>query len=248
MVIGDPLDSLGMEGEGSPLRPARWSTASRRPGLFSERAWVVPHHARKESVQDAVDEAAGAWSGRPDALLALEKRKDDQARLTFAKVRWQGRERNPYLLDFDPETEAFTFVKEEEGEERDYAVEVEEVLSGKTPMTSTEIAKEIGASRDKVEEILRSTPTASTRSPERPRRPSKAPERGPLVSCPTPEARRARQLFPRGCRDASDRCLASCSPRKGTRQTTSQHAPPTCQTFVLLLPRARRDAGGLDDD
>jgi hypothetical protein len=115
-------------------------------GLFTERAWLVPHHSRKESVRDAVDEAAGAWSGRPDAMLALEKRKDNQARLTFAKIRWQGRERGPYILDFDPGTETFTFVSEEEGEERDYAVESEEFLAANPLQTLQEIAAGIGAS------------------------------------------------------------------------------------------------------
>ena len=91
-------------------------------------------------------------------MLALEKRKENQARLTFAKVRWQGRERNPYILDFDPETETFSFVKEEEGEERDYAVEVEEFLEGKPPVTAREIKDAIGASREKVEEALQAHP------------------------------------------------------------------------------------------
>jgi RecA-family ATPase len=158
LVIGDPLDSLGMEGEGTPSETRAMVDRFKQAGLFSERAWFVPHHSRKESVQDAVDEAAGAWSGRPDAMLALEKRKENQARLAFAKVRWQGRERGAYLLDFDPDTETFTFVKEEEGEERDYVVDVEAFLEGKPPKTSREIATAISASRDKVEEALSAHP------------------------------------------------------------------------------------------
>jgi hypothetical protein len=62
------------------------------------------------------------------------------------------------LLDFNPETETFTFIKEEEGEERDYAVEVEDFLEDKAPKTSREIADAIGASRDKVEESLEAHP------------------------------------------------------------------------------------------
>jgi len=158
LLIGDPLDSLGMEGEGTPSETRAMVDRFKQAGLFSERAWLVPHHSRKESVQDAVDEAAGAWGGRPDAMLALEKRKDNQARLTFAKVRWQGRERGAYLLDFDPDTEMFTFIKEEEGEERDYVVDVETFLDGKSPKTSREIATAISASRDKVEEALNAHP------------------------------------------------------------------------------------------
>jgi hypothetical protein len=158
LIIGDPLDSLGMDGEGAPSETRAMVDRFKAAGLFSTRAWFLPHHGRKESVQDAIDEASGAWGGRPDAMLALEKRRENQARLVFAKVRWQGRERNPYILDFDPETETFSFVKEEEGEERDYAVEIEEFLEGKEPKTSREVADGISASRDKVEETLRAHP------------------------------------------------------------------------------------------
>jgi AAA domain len=158
LVIGDPLDSLGMDGEGSPSETRAMVDRFKAAGLFSARAWFLPHHGRKESVQDAIDEASGAWGGRPDAMLGLEKRKDNQARLSFAKVRWQARERGSYLLDFDPETESFTFVKEEEGEERDYAIEIEDHLTGRAPETAREIATEIGASREKVEEALEAHP------------------------------------------------------------------------------------------
>ena len=161
LVIGDPLDSLGMDGEGSPSETRAMVDRFKQAGLFTERAWLVPHHSRKELVRDAVDEAAGAWGGRPDAMLALEKRRENQARLSFAKIRWQGRERGPYLLDFDPETESFSFVKEEEGEERDYAVEIEELLAedpDQTPKTAKEIKKAIGASEDKVKETLEGHP------------------------------------------------------------------------------------------
>jgi hypothetical protein len=109
-------------------------------------------------VEDAVDEASGAWGGRPDAMLALEKKAGDQARLSFSKVRWQARERRPYLLDFDPETESFTFVTEEEAEERDYAVEAEEHLDETPHRTAKEIAAAIGASEDKVKEALEGHP------------------------------------------------------------------------------------------
>jgi hypothetical protein len=97
-------------------------------------------------VEDAVDEASGAWGGRPDAMLALEKKAGDQARLSFSKVRWQARERRPYLLDFDPETESFTFVKEEED------------LDETPHRTAKEIAAAIGASEDKVKEALEGHP------------------------------------------------------------------------------------------
>ena len=102
LVIGDPLDSLGMDGEGSPSETRAMVDRFKSAGLFTERAWLLPHHSRKESVDDAVDEASGAWGGRPDAMLALEKRSDNQARLSFSKVRWEARERKPYLLELRP--------------------------------------------------------------------------------------------------------------------------------------------------
>jgi AAA domain len=158
LVIGDPLDSLGMDGEGSPSETRAMVDRFKSAGLFTERAWLLPHHSRKESVDDAVDEASGAWGGRPDAMLALEKRSDNQARLSFSKVRWQARERRPYLLDFDPETESFTFVKEEEGEERDYVVEIEEYLDQQPNQTVPDIMAAISASKEKVREALEDHP------------------------------------------------------------------------------------------
>lgn len=158
LVVGDPLDSLGMDGEGSPSETRAMVDRFKAGGLFTERAWLLPHHSRKESVEDAVDEAAGAWGGRPDAMLTLEKKSENQARLSFAKVRWQERERRPYILDFDPETDSFTFVKEEQGEERDYAVEIEEYLAEHPHQTVKEISLAIQASADKVRETLEAHP------------------------------------------------------------------------------------------
>jgi hypothetical protein len=155
LVIGDPLDSLGMDGEGTPSETRAMVDRFKAAGLFTERAWWLPHHSRKESVKEAVDAASGAWGGRPDAMLALEKRSGNRARLSFAKIRWQARERKPYVLDFDPEAEAFIFVTEQETEERDYVVDAEEFLGGGKLATVKEIAAGISASQDAVREALK---------------------------------------------------------------------------------------------
>jgi hypothetical protein len=154
LVVGDPLDSLGMDGEGSPSETRAMVDRFKAAGLFTKRAWLLPHHSRKESVTDAVDEAAGAWGGRPDAMLGLEKKADNHARLSFSKVRWQERERKPYLLEFDPEHESFTFIKEEDGEDRDYVVEIEEYLTEHPNQTVKEIMVATRASEAKVKEAL----------------------------------------------------------------------------------------------
>ena len=159
LVIGDPLDSLGMEGEGSPV-------GDPRDGRPLQGRWAV----LRAGVDGAAPLAQGVGPGRgrrgrrapgagdPTRCSALEKRKDNRARLTFAKVRWQGRERNPYLLAFDPETETFSFVKEEEARSATTLAEIEEFLEENPPMTSREIAGAISSGRDKIENTLEGHP------------------------------------------------------------------------------------------
>jgi AAA domain/Bifunctional DNA primase/polymerase, N-terminal len=66
LVIGDPLDSLGMEGEGSPSEARRMVDRLKAAGLAALRAWLLLHHTRKANDVDAVDAASGDWGGRPD--------------------------------------------------------------------------------------------------------------------------------------------------------------------------------------
>jgi hypothetical protein len=85
VVIGDPLDTFGMEGVGSPEDTRNMVERLQQAGLFSTVAWELLHHSRKESVGDAVDEASGAWGGKPDTLLVLEKQRGNRARLSFRR-------------------------------------------------------------------------------------------------------------------------------------------------------------------
>ena len=159
LVVGDPLDTLGMEGVGSPEDTRKMMARFQDAGLFSRVAWWVDHHSRKDQVQDAIDEASGAWGGKPDALLGLEKLPGNKARLSFTKLRWGRCDCFAYLLGYEPETEAFGFIAEESDEDRDYAAEAEQLLRGRDWMTATEIAAPkgkggIGAGREQVEEAL----------------------------------------------------------------------------------------------
>jgi hypothetical protein len=159
LIVGDPLDSLGMEGVGSPEDTRTMVDRFKAAGLFSRVAWWVPTHARKEKVEDAIDEASGAWGQRPDALLGLEKLPSNRARLSFNKLRWGRGDDFAYLLGYDPATEAFEFLQEEAGEDRDYAADIEKLLEDGKWRTATEIsdAKKggIGASRDLIEKALK---------------------------------------------------------------------------------------------
>ena len=91
-------------------------------------AWELPHHSRKDSADDAIDEASGAWGGARHDADAGEAG-GNRARLAFPKVRWSRYgARQAYILSFDPDTEGFNVVHQEDGEERDYAGEIEEFL------------------------------------------------------------------------------------------------------------------------
>ena len=162
LVIGDPLDSLGMEGEGSPSETREMVDRFKAAGLFSTTAWWLPHHSRKEKVDDAIDEASGAWGGRPDVMLVLERQPGDRARLSFPKIRYGRRDGFAYILGFDPDTKGFEYIDEASDRgARDYGEEITELLEERPYLTCKEIAAPrdsespgIGASEDKVSEAL----------------------------------------------------------------------------------------------
>ncbi len=95
LVIGDPLGSLGVDGVGSPEDTRKFMTLMGRAGLFSEVAFLLLHHPRKEGAQDELDEVSGAWGGKPDTMLRLEKLNGNRARLSFPKIRWSRRSTRP---------------------------------------------------------------------------------------------------------------------------------------------------------
>jgi hypothetical protein len=164
LVVGDPLDSLGVDGVGSPEDTRRFMELMSRVGLFRDVAFVLLHHPRKEGAAEEIDEAGGAWGGKPDTMLRLERKEANRARLSFPKVRWSRRGTRPaYILAFDPETESFSVAHEEEDEERDYLSEVEELLADRRWRTLTEIAAPaadggIGASAKAIRSLLEASP------------------------------------------------------------------------------------------
>ncbi|MEK6271476.1 MAG: AAA family ATPase [Actinomycetota bacterium] len=65
LVVGDPLDSLGMDGEGSPSETRAMVDRFKAGGLFTERAWLTPHHSRKESVRGCRRRGRGCLGRAP---------------------------------------------------------------------------------------------------------------------------------------------------------------------------------------
>jgi hypothetical protein len=140
LVIGDPLDSLGIEGVGSPQNTRDFMLLMSRVGLFRNVAFWLLHHPRKESTGDELDEAAGAWGGKPDTMLKLDILEGNRSRLSFPKIRWSRRgKRSALILGFDPDTESFTVLSEEQ-DERDYVAEIKELLADDAWRTVKEIA------------------------------------------------------------------------------------------------------------
>jgi putative DNA primase/helicase len=159
VVFGDPLDSLGIEGVGSPEDTRKFLALMKETGLNKTVGWWLNTHPRKEKTSEALDEIAGAWGGKPDSVLLLRMLEDDRTQIRFPKLRWAKRGRRPpMLLGFDPDTEAFTYIGEQSDEERDYLAEVVDLLSDGKWRTPKEIAKPkpegIGANVDTVKTLL----------------------------------------------------------------------------------------------
>jgi hypothetical protein len=89
---------------------------------------------------------------------------DDRTRIRQPKLRWAKRGKGPtFLMAFDPDTEAFSYVGEESDAERDYVAEITELLNDGTWHTVKEIAAKkddggIGASDTIVKKILDTHP------------------------------------------------------------------------------------------
>lgn len=142
LVIGDPLDSLGIKGVGSPEDTREFVKLLVAAGLTRDVAFWLLHHPRKADADEELDEISGAWGGRVDTLLKLDKLDGNRARLSFPKIRWGRAGKRPALiLGFDPETEEFTVAHEEQKEEeRDHAAEISALLADGNWRTVGEIA------------------------------------------------------------------------------------------------------------
>ena len=78
LVIGDPLDSLGLHGVGSPDDTRTFVQHLIKVGLTRDLAFWLLGHPRKTAPggledPDELDRASGAWAGKPDTMLHLQK-------------------------------------------------------------------------------------------------------------------------------------------------------------------------------
>jgi hypothetical protein len=164
LVFGDPLDSLGIAGVGSPEDTRAFLVLMKETGLNKTVAWWLNTHPRKEETKEALNEISGAWGGKPDSVLLLRMLADDRTQIRFPKLRWTKRGKRPsILLAFDPDTEAFAYLGEESEEERDYLAEITALLGDGRWRIAKEIAATkanggIGANVDTIKKVLEEHP------------------------------------------------------------------------------------------
>jgi hypothetical protein len=123
LVIGDPLDTLGPRGVGSPDDTREFVALLPPLGLTNNRSFVFLHHFRKEISISEINQVSGAWGGRLDTLLVLkETEQPNELRLSFAKLRW-AEPRQPLILGKLINQAAFEVLAEEQPQTDDSAVE-----------------------------------------------------------------------------------------------------------------------------
>jgi hypothetical protein len=86
LVFGDPLDSLGIEGVGSPEDTRNFLALMKETGLNKTVAWWLNTHPRKEETKEALNEIAGAWGGKPDSVFLLRMLADDRTTTPAAEA------------------------------------------------------------------------------------------------------------------------------------------------------------------
>jgi hypothetical protein len=165
IIVGDPLDTLGLRGVGNPEETREFLKLLVAAGLTQDVAFWLLHHSRKADSQDELDEISGAWGGRVDTMVKIDKQDGNRSVLSFPKVRWSRCGNLPTkILAFKPEDESFVVVGEEQ-DDRDYVTDIKSYLAHRPWRTYKEIAAKrdaqdpgIGAEEKKVKEALEGHP------------------------------------------------------------------------------------------
>lgn len=171
LVIGDPLNMLGVEGVGSPADTRLFVQRLRMLGLGSTRAFLLIHHFREkvEHHEDELRKLSGAWGGHLDTLISLSATAaENEARLAFPKLRWaRGEMPKPIILGRVYNIRGFEALGLEEDETLLEPKLVEaltelrnrgEGYGGKGWQTSRNLAGQIHASKMKVPKVLAAAP------------------------------------------------------------------------------------------
>lgn len=90
LVMCDPLDSLGIQGAGTPEDTRTFVQLLRECGLHDPTnplAFWILHHYNKQAGGTIVSRLSGAWGNHADTILGLELADGHTSKLTWAKLR-----------------------------------------------------------------------------------------------------------------------------------------------------------------
>lgn len=139
LVVADPLGTLGTIGAGSPEDTLAFVRHLKEMGLGTSRTFLFLHHFRKETAAEELTALSGSWGPHLDTLLVLKATgRADEARLSFAKLRW-AEPRPALILGLVRNTRAFELLG---AEDSNALVErrIVELLADGKPRTAAEIA------------------------------------------------------------------------------------------------------------
>lgn len=160
VIIGDPLDSLGVEGVGSPEDVRKFIEVLVPLGLKTDRAFVLLHHLahHTEGSREELEQISGVWGRPADALITVKRtHRPDQIRINPVKLRHARDTLKPVVVGLVRETGGFERLGEE-GDARLLEDEIVELLEDEVWRTAAEIAEKakggIGSRRKDVEECL----------------------------------------------------------------------------------------------
>ena len=141
LVVGDPLNTLGVKGVGSPEDTLEFRQHLVGLGLLDRRAFLFLHHFRKEGAKEEIDEVSGAWGAHLDTLMVLKSTgRPSEVRLSLPKLRWADQDAHkPLILGRVTATRSFETLRQE-GEVVDIEERIRELLEDGVWRTGGEIA------------------------------------------------------------------------------------------------------------
>jgi hypothetical protein len=118
LVIADPLDSLGIEGAGTPEDVRGFIAHLKACGMHNPEkplAFWLLHHFNKAGGVSVVQKLSGAWGGHPDAILGVELGDGQTTILKWGKLRHATPPKSKTtVLTWNLDTRGFTIVESKE--------------------------------------------------------------------------------------------------------------------------------------
>lgn len=170
VVIGDPLDTLGVEGVGSPEDVRKFREHLTTLGLYVDRAFIFLHHlSHHTDGKDELEQISGVWGRPADAILTVKAmHRPDMIRLNPAKLRHARDTVRPVVVGLVRNTGGFELLAEE-GDPRLLESDIADLLDDGVWRTYPEIAEKgkggIGGRGPDIKACLFSNPHLFTSRP-----------------------------------------------------------------------------------